>query len=95
MPVVDIGKVRVRVRDGRMPMRVNMWLYSVPLEIVCVLMMFIMSVPMIVFERLVRVLVHVTLTQMQPDAERHQHRRDPERQRRLFGPQRKRDRDAK
>jgi hypothetical protein len=67
---------------------------AVPLEIMFVLVMFIMTVPMIVLQRAMRMRMIVALADMQPDAERHQGRSDPEQEWRHCGPEDQREGDA-
>ena len=81
MPVMHIGEMRMAVRDGRMPVRMRMWLHAVPREVVCMAMVFVMHMPMGVIQRLMRVQVFVPLGQVQPDAHAHQRGRQPERHR--------------
>lgn len=72
VPVVDVRKVRVPVRQNAMPMRVHMRLAPVPRKVMLVLVMRVVSMRMRVLERLMRVLVLVPFSNMQPDADGHQ-----------------------
>ena len=85
--MMDVRKMGVFVGQDRMPMRVAVRLAAIPVEIVFVLVMRVVNVWMGVFERLVRVLMLVTLGQMQPDPNPHQRGGDPERRRRRFAQQ--------
>lgn len=80
MPMMQIRIVRMRVHQRRMNMRMRVRLAAVPRKIVRMLMVFVVRVAMIVFERFVRVLMRVPLADMQPHADRHQYARDPERE---------------
>ena len=72
MAVMDVGKVRVTMRQSRMdvPVRVRLprWLAA----IMAVLVMLVMRVPMLVGHLLVAMLVLVALRQMKPDTESHE-----------------------
>ncbi len=57
MPVVNIRVMRVFVRHRRMPMKMVMWLFPVPFEIVPVLVMRIVDVTVGVLHRLMRMFV--------------------------------------
>jgi hypothetical protein len=72
MPVMDVGKVRVRMSDGQVLMRMRMWLVTVPLKVVSMLVMLVVPVSMVVVQGLVSVRVFMSLTYMQPDPERHE-----------------------
>ena len=80
--MMNIWEMRMRVRDWCMPVWMHMRLLTVPFEIVFVLMMFVMTVPVVMLQHLVRMRMVVPLADMQPDAEGHQRRGDPEQQRR-------------
>ena len=62
-----------------MPVLMAVRLGAIPVEIVLVLVMHIVNVWVDVFEWLMRVLMLVTLGQMQPNSNAHQEGRDPER----------------
>ncbi|KQU80994.1 hypothetical protein ASE08_12055 [Rhizobacter sp. Root16D2] len=72
VPVVDVRKVRVPVRQNAMPMWVHMRLAPVPRKVMLVLMVRVVSMRMRVLERLMRVFVFVPFANMQPDADTHQ-----------------------
>ena len=78
VPVMDIRIMRMSVRQWLVPVPVHMRLLSVPPGIVRMLMMFVMHMQVLMLDGLMRVLVFMMLAQMQPDAECHQGRRDPE-----------------
>lgn len=78
MTVMDVGEMRMRVRDGQMDMRMGMRLVAGILEVVLMLMMFVVAMSMRVFEQLVRMLVLMSLAYMQPYAKRHQYCSTPE-----------------
>ena len=69
------------VHEWRMSVRVAVWLPSIPLAGMLVLMMSIVPVGMSVGQRLVGVLVLVDFGKVQPDADGHQRRCQPERPR--------------
>lgn len=71
VPMMNIRKMCMRVRDRQMPMLMHMRLDAIPFEIVFMPMMLVMSMPVRMRERLVRVGMFVTFPQMQPYAERH------------------------
>src|ERR1700754_2250105 len=86
MPVMDIGKMRVRMRDRRMHVTMRMRFIALVRKIVFVPMMLVMPMRMRVLDPVVRMFVLVTLAHMQDDADRHQHRGDPECDMRPLGP---------
>lgn len=92
--MMNIWEMSVRMRDRQVPVRMGMGFLTVPLEIMLVPVMFIVTVPMIVLQRAMRMRMIVALTDVQPDAERHQGRRHPEQERRHLRPQDQRERDA-
>ena len=79
--VVDVGKMGVAMRQRLMTMGMGVRFSPIPIEVVRVLMMRVVAVAMRMLERFVCVLVLVPFAQVQPDAEHHQRRRDPERDR--------------
>jgi hypothetical protein len=81
--MVKIGKVRVPMNQGRMPVPVRMWLTRRSARIVSVLVMRVVRMPMLVLHRLVRVFMLVAFGQMHPKADRHEEarREQPARQR--------------
>ena len=84
VPVMEIGIVRVAVHQARVAMGVAVRLAAVKTEIVFVRMMLIVHVDMGMLDRRVDVPVLVPLGDMQPYAERHQRRGDPEQRRGLL-----------
>jgi len=72
MPVMDVGKVRVRVSDRRMLMRMRVRLFTVPIKFMRMLVVLVVPVSMIVVQDFVSVRVLMSLTYMQPDSERHE-----------------------
>ena len=92
--VVNIRKMRMSVRDRCMVMRMGVRLFTVPWEIVFMLMMRVVSMTMRMAERFVRVRMLVAFADMQPYAENHQRGREPELPRRRLGPQQPRERHA-
>ena len=79
VPVMQVGVVRVAVRETAMPVRMGVRFAAVPREAVAMLVMLIVRVRMRVLDRLVHVVVLMALRQVQPHAERHERRGDPER----------------
>lgn len=71
MPVVNVRVVRVLVNKGFVHVGMDMWLLAIPREIMCVLMMLVVTVWMRVLHRLMRMHVIVPLAQVQPNAKRH------------------------
>jgi len=85
VPMMDIGKVRMRVHDRVVLMLMAVRFFAVPRKIMRVLMMLVVTMPMLVFERFVFVRVLMTFAQVQPDADRHQAAGNPEREVGSFG----------
>lgn len=77
--MMDVGEVCVRVRHRLMEVRMRVRFARIDVGRVLMPMMFVVKVAMRVFQSLVRVLVRVSFGEMQPDAARHQSRRQPER----------------
>lgn len=77
----------MRMGDRIVLMWVGMRLVAVPVEVVCVPVMFVVPVTMAVLHRLMRVSMFVTLAQMQPDAQPHENGGGPERPRRHLRPE--------
>jgi hypothetical protein len=71
--VMQVGIMRVLVHDRQMAMSMRVWFYRRIAQAVRVLVVLIMHMAMLVFERLVRVLVLMPLGEMQVDPDRHQH----------------------
>ena len=82
VPVVQVGIMRMAVRQPAVSVRMRVRLLPVPREAVAVLVMLVVHVRVRVLQRLVHVRVLVALGQVKPHAERHQPGRDPERGRR-------------
>jgi len=90
VPMMDVREVRMRVHDHAVFMRMAVRLLAGPREVVPMLVMLVMTVTMLMLERVVFVCVFVTLAQMQPDADRHQAAGNPERYAGSFGEQQQR-----
>ena len=88
--VMDVGEVRMGVHKRLVPVRMAVRLLTVPRDIVRVLVMLVVTVAVLVFERFVFVRVFVALAQVQPDADCHQHAGNPEREARPLGKQQQR-----
>ncbi len=78
MPVMNIGKVRMFMRQGIVLMRMAMWLRAIPFKVMRVPMVRIVAVFMRMRLRCMGVGMRVRFRQMQPDAGTHQCCRDPE-----------------
>jgi hypothetical protein len=72
--VMNIGKMRMRMRDRQMDVRVSMRLVAGIRKVVLMTMMFVMTMPVRVFESLVTMSMLVRFPHVQPDSERHQKR---------------------
>lgn len=72
MTVMDVGEMRMRVRNGQMNMRMGMRFVAGIRKLVLMLMMFVVAVPMRMFEQVVSMVMLMSLSQMQPNTERHQ-----------------------
>ena len=81
VPMVNVGKMRMAVAHFRMRMSMIVRLGPVPLKVMFVLMMLIVGVGVTVLQRLVPMIVNVTLSEMDPDTQAHQRSRDTERPR--------------
>jgi hypothetical protein len=81
---MQVWIVRVAVHQARVAMEVAVGLAAVPGDIVFVRMMLIVHVDMGMLDRPVEVPVLVPLGHMEPYAERHQGRGDPEQRRGLL-----------
>lgn len=88
--VVNIREMRVRMGNTRVLMGVRVRLFSVPLEIVRVLVMLVVPVAVVVVQDFVSVKMFVPFTNMQPDSQSHERGGYPEQQRRQFRPQNER-----
>ena len=78
VPVVQVRIVRMTVHERFVHMLVRMWLDGVRLAVVQVPVMLVMRVPMGVSERSMLVQMLVPLGEVEPDATRHEERRNPE-----------------
>lgn len=72
MTMMHVRKMRVRMRNGQVHMRMRMRFVARIVEVVRMLMMFVVAVPVRVLEPFVRVRMHVPLAHVQPDTQRHQ-----------------------
>ena len=90
VPVMDIGEVRMRMHERVVFVRMAMRFLAIPAEIVPVLVMLVVTMAMLMLERFVFMRVFVAFAQVQPDADRHQAARNPERQVGSFGEQQQR-----
>ena len=88
--VMNVGKMRVRVSNRRVLMRVGMWLFPVPFKVVRVPVMLVVPVSMGVSKWLVSMRMFMPLTDMKPDSQSHERGCNPERQWWQFGPENKR-----
>ena len=79
MPMMNVGKVRMAVAHFRMRMHMVVRLGPVPLEVMSVLMMLIVGVRVTVLQRLVTMIVNVTLSEVDPNTQAHQRGRHTER----------------
>lgn len=64
VPVMNVGKVWVFVRHNRMCVLMRVRILPIPFEIVPMLMVFVMTMTMLVFQRIVRVQMFVSLRQV-------------------------------
>lgn len=94
MAMVDVRVMRVLVDQRFVPVGVGMRLLAIPGKVMLVLVVLVMTMRVRVFHRFVRVLMLVPLAQMQPYAEGHQPRGNPEQDARHLGPDEERDHDA-
>lgn len=79
MPMMNVRKVRMAMAHFPMRMHMVVRLDPVALEVMLVLMMLIVSVRVTVPQRLVPMLVNVTLGEMDPNTYTHQHSGDTKR----------------
>lgn len=77
MPVMNVRIVRMLVRDHFMPVWMHMGFAAIPYKIMRMLMVLVMTVRMLVLHCFMRVLMLVSLGQMQPDTQGHQCARPP------------------
>ena len=78
MPVMDVRVVRMLVRHAFVAMRMRVGLLAIPFKAVLVLVVVVMAVAVSVLETLVRMFMLMPLAHVQPHAERHECRRQPE-----------------
>ena len=78
MTVMNVGEMRMRVRNGQMDMRMGMRFVAAIREVVPMSMMFVVAMPVNVLQQIVSMLVLMPLAHMQPNAQRHQHCGTPE-----------------
>lgn len=71
MAMMDIREVRVRVSNRQMHVWMGMRLVARIRKVVFMLMMLVVAVPMRVLEALMRMLVLMPLSDMEPNAKRH------------------------
>ncbi len=71
MAVMDVGEMRVRVRNGQMNVRMGMRFAARIREVVLVLMMFVVLVPVRVLEKVVGMHMLMPLAHVQPNAKCH------------------------
>src|SRR5215213_4844653 len=81
MPVMDVRRVRVTVRQRLVRVLVGVWFAWRIVHTMLVLMVLVVRVPMPVRERLVRMEVLVALGEMKPEPERHERCRREEQRR--------------
>ena len=72
VPVVDIREMWMSVREPLMPVRMGMRLLAVPRKVVLMLVMRVVNMRVGMRYWLVRVLVAVFFSQVQPDTHHHQ-----------------------
>jgi hypothetical protein len=87
MPVVNVGKVRMRVRERFMLMGMDMRFCAIPWEVVLMLVVGVVAMRMRVMQPLVAMLMLVPFRDMQPNPGGHQCRRNPEHHAGLFAEQ--------
>jgi hypothetical protein len=79
VPMMNVRKVRMAVAHFPMRMHMVVRLGPVPLKVMPVLMMLIVGVRVTVLQRLVPMIVNMTLSEMDPNPHAHQRSRDTER----------------
>lgn len=92
--MMNIREMSMGVRHRHVLMPMGVRLLAVPLEIVCMLMMFVVAMPVIVVHQHVCMRVLVALANMQPDAEHHQRGGHPKQRPGYIRPQEQRKRHA-
>ncbi len=76
---VNIGEMRVRVSNRCVLVGMRVRLLTVPLEVVCVLVVLVVAVSMVMVQNLVSVRMFMPLTDMKPESQSHEYGRNPER----------------
>ena len=76
MSVMNVRVVGMRVHEWRVIVRVSVRLFTLPREIVSVLVVRVVRMRVLVRESFVRVRVDVPFGQMQPDTQPHQRARE-------------------
>ena len=72
VPMMDVGKMRMRMLDWFVRVDVGVRLITAPMETVRMLMMNIVGMRVLVLCRQMRVLVTMVLSEMEPDAKAHE-----------------------
>lgn len=78
MAVMNIGEVRVDMRDRGVPVKMAVRLGAIPFEIVLMLVVRVVHMAMGMFHGLVRMRVLMAFGEVQPNASPHQSGRQPE-----------------
>ena len=78
MPVMDIREMCMTVFERRVLVGMSVRFRAIPRKVVRVLVVFVVHVVVGVVQRLMQVFVPVIFRQMQPHAQCHQSRRNPE-----------------
>ena len=71
MPMMDVGKVGVRMSNRRMLMRMRVRLVTVPIKSMHMLMVLVVPVSMVMVQGLMSVRMLMPLTDMKPDSQSH------------------------
>lgn len=78
VPVVEVWIMRMAMCEGRVHVPVGVRFAGRIAGRVCVLMIFVMDMPMLVLQRIVNVLMFVMFDKMQPDTDTHEQGGDDE-----------------
>ncbi|OLE06244.1 MAG: hypothetical protein AUG53_14435 [Delftia sp. 13_1_20CM_4_67_18] len=78
MPMMNVRVVRMPVSQHLVRMGMDMRFFAAPFSAMAMLMVLIMSVAVRMHDRLMRVLMLMTLSQVKPNADAHEHCRRPE-----------------
>src|SRR5256885_7999644 len=81
MPMMNVRVVRMPVSQHLVRMGMDMRVFAAPFSAMAMLMVLIMSVAVRMHDRLMRVLMLMTLSQVKPNADAHEHCRRPEQRR--------------